>query len=319
MAAPAGFQIGAVLSEARRILGTCPQSVVLSKISQAVEILANAGDFDPLMGYLDICTAGCIVTLPREVSNILAVNIGGTPSMARSQHYNFHLNGPGDCTGLCNYSWQDLGLVPTYRELISPSKLIAFVQLAEDAGAELWAYGEDVLGNVIRTKENGVWFNGYRIPTVFGYALPDSTAPTFARVLRVRKAETVGSIRLSSFDNGIGTGTLLGNFQWDETDPQYRRIKLHTCADWIRIAFRRAIPLFASTDDWVPMPSLTALFAMLEAMKYYQEGDLARAAGFEATARRWLTEAIWASTPPGQEPVQVNPSDVLFDASDALD
>ena len=132
-----GFRVRDIWTEAREILGTCAENVLLRKISIAVEVLANSGDFDPLIGYLDICVQGGIVTLPREVETLLKVNIGGKPTLARDQLYNFHLNGPGDCLCQCDYSWQDLGQVPCYRELVQPSKLVAFVQNQEDEGKDL--------------------------------------------------------------------------------------------------------------------------------------------------------------------------------------
>jgi hypothetical protein len=309
-----------VLPPAKRILGVCDTHKLYELMTYGVEILANTGEFDPLTGYVDLCTESLrIVTLPRDIDTVIAVNIGGKPSLGRDQLYNFHYNGLGDCAQPCGYSWQDLGPVPTLRELSTPSKLVAFVEHPDDAGAELWAYGIAPDGSEIRTITSNGAVSGYQVPTIYGYALPDPNAPVFARVTRIRKAETLASIKLTSFDYGVGSGTLLGVFQWDELEPSYRRIRLHQTSPWCRIAYRKAFFSIKSDTDLIPLPSKPPFIAMLHAMKYYDEGDLARAAGYEATARRWLNEAVAAHASPVQTAVQVNDNISVAPGDDRID
>jgi hypothetical protein len=78
-----------------------------------------------LLGVVDICVEGQIVTLPRDIGTVLAANIGGNPAFARSQHHEFHLNGPGSCCGSCDFAWVDQGLQPTLRRLVQPSQLVS--------------------------------------------------------------------------------------------------------------------------------------------------------------------------------------------------
>lgn len=314
-----GFSVSEVLAPAKRILGACDEHLLFEHLSNAVEVLANTGEFDPLTGYVDLCTENMsIVTLPRDIDTVIAVNIGGHPSLGRDQLYNFHYNGLGDCQTPCGYSWQDLGPVPTLRELSTPSKLVAFVENPDDAGKELWAYGFAPDGTEIRSMTSSGMVSGWQVPTIYGYALPDSTAPTYARVTRVRKAETLASFQLTSFDYGVGSGTLLGVYQWDELEPSYRRIRLHRQAPWCRVAFRRAFYAIKSVADLIPLPAKPPFIMMLHAMKYYDEGDLGRAAGFEATARRWLNEAVDAHASPVQTALQVN-DNISIAPDDTLD
>lgn len=321
MSVEKGFQLEVLWDELKSIVGTCHQPTLLRKASSAVEVLANTGDFDPLLGVVDICVDGCLVTLPREVGTILAVNIGGEPSFPRSQHHEFHLNGPGSCGCSCDYAWVDQGLQPTLRRLIQPSKLIAFVANQDDAGSQLWAYGYDAANNVIRSQTvTGQWVDGWQIPTVFGYAMPDANAPEFARVTRLRRTPGVGSIRVATYDNSGVTGTLLANLQWDETDGAYRQIKLeYSGASWVRIQFRRRLVRFTDPKDWVPLPSSVALVFMLRALKAYDEDDLMRGAGFEATARRYLSEAARMANTPAQTPIQVRDVLGVYDRADSID
>lgn len=314
-----GFRVSDIWERAKKVYGSCDEHELFDILSYVVETLANTGEFDPLTAYVDLCVnEQQIVTLPRDVDTVLAVNIGGEPSVPRDQLYNFHLNGPGDCNVLCSWGWQDLGNVPTLRELSKPSKLVAFVERPEDAGKELWAYGLDIYGKEVRTEVDGTWVTGHLVPTIYGYALPASNAPTFLTITSVKKAETIGTIKLASFDYGVGSGTLLGVFQWNETLPSYRRIKLDRACTWCRIAYRKRIFKIQSQDDLIPLPSQSAFWQMMQAMKFYDEGDLERATAFEATARRWLSEAIQAHSTPALTPLQVNPVGTMSDSWDLV-
>lgn len=290
----------------RRILGACSLPDIYSKVTDAVQILANTGEFDPLFGILDICVTNRLVTLPREVYNVLAVNIGGQPAVGRDVTFQFHLNGPGDCTDTCQLGWRHFGLVPTYRPMQRPGKLVAFLSSAEDENAELWAYGFDVSNRWITSRDalNNV-VDGYQVPTITGYAVPDSNAPTFSRLVRIRKAVTHDSIRLSSFDADSTTGTQLGVFDYDETEPSYQQIKLERDTNWIRVAYRRRVYAVKSLDDQIPLPSPVSVKMMVHALKYYDEGNVAQGAGYEATARRFMSEAVRSMTPPTRSTPQV--------------
>lgn len=303
------FTVRDIYAEAKKILGGCDAATIYEKITQAVEVLSNSGDFDPLMGFVDLCVSDGCVVLPREVDTVLAVNVGGHPVILRDMLYRFHLNGLGDCGTPCGYSVEDGGLVPCYRELAEPSKLICFVDEPSDTNKELWAYGYAEDGTWIRSLEGGVWYDGYRVPTIYNYALPGTDAPTFARIVRFRKAQTNGCLRVSSFTATAVSPTLVGYFEPDETDPQYRKIKVTAAGQtWVRIAYRKRIYRVKSLDDLIPLPGTVPLLMMLRSLKAYDQTDLAEATGFETTARRLLTEAAWAHSPVTPASLQVNPN-----------
>lgn len=314
------FPVSDIFEDAQNIVGTCSRESILRRITSAVELLANKGDFDPLVGVVDICVQDRCVALPREIETPLAVNISGHPTIGRDFLFNFHINGPGDnCRETCSWSWQDGGEASTYRELTTPSRLIAFVTNEEDENTELWAYGYDRDNKWIRTKEGDNWFDGYRVPTVFGYAIPDVGAPQFARVVRVRKALSTGVIRLSSYDSSLTTGTLIGIYQHDETEPSYRKIRLSRDCVWARIAFRRRTFKLTQLTDLIPLHSTEAVLMMLRAIKAYGDNNAVDGAAFEATAVRWITEEQETHTPPVTFPVQVNPRNNLVDHADDMD
>ena len=313
------FLVSDILPDVRRILGKCSTDTLYRRISDAVDVLAKSGDFDLLTGFVDICVDCRTFSLPRDIPTVMTVNIGGRPAMGRDQYHQFHLNGPGSDfpTGL--REWEYLGTHPTYRDLTAPSKLVALLANQDDEGVELWAYGYDVDGNVIRTQEGGGWVTGYRIPTIFGMAIPDAGAPVFARITALRKGDSTGPIRVQSFDASAVTGTLLAVLQWDEHIPAYQRIRIGPTVDWVRVGYRKPVFRIRSEQDIIALPSLPAIYMMIEAMKWYAESDLARGAGFEATARRMLGEAEWATTPPLSSPIQVHPHMVMITPGEQID
>lgn len=323
------IQVLDIFDESKKIIGECNNVKFFRWVGDATSIVANKLDPEGLKGYLDICTLGCncngsglcnnngtingsrccgraCVALPREVGNILAVNIGGQPTLGFGQTFSFHLNGPGDCKQSCDWSWYDQGgFHSTYRDLVNPSKLVAYLQSEEDNGKRLIVYGYDDKGQVLRRQENGVWLNGYAVPTIFGYAIPEVDAPLIARITAVDKEATVGNVRLSTIDDSGSTGILLGVYEPDETLPQFRRIKLGRACNWVRIAFRRKLPTFSSMFDHIPMSSRIAFLLAMTARKRYSEYQLGDAHAFEADAARLELEAQQAIEPPTFDPIQV--------------
>jgi len=311
-----------IYPDIQKIFGTCDEESLLKQITDVVALLANKGDIDPLLGEMDICVdSEKCVTLPAEVEVPLAVNVNGRPGMGRDRWFNFHLNGPGDCgehCTPCQFYWQDGAETPLFRELAAASKLVAFVDKVEDANAELRVYGYDANNVFIRTQENGVWVDGYRVPTIFGFAMPEAGAPYFSRIVRIKKARTVGPIRLTSLDVSATTGTLIGMYQFDETDPIYRRIKLSKPAKWVRVAYRKRRFKIVNQQQVLPMTSRRAIIEMARAIKAYDNDDIATGQGHEATATRFIMEEQERRTPPVDFPMQYAAGNLIADKCDEL-
>lgn len=314
------FRIDDIYDEAKNIIGACQDTKLFRWCGDVVTMTANKGDFEGWKGWIDICTSGddhCL-TLPREVETVLAVNIGGRPTLGFGTLFNFHLNGPGDCRTRCDWSWQDQGnWHSTYRDLVTPAKLVAHLQTSDDNNKELVVFGYDTNGNVLRREEGGVWKNGYRVPTIYGVAVPDSGAPTIARITGIFKAPTVGSIRLSTTDDSGTTGVLLGVFEPDETLPQYRRIRLNKACTWARVAYRKTTPTFTSRYDHVPLRSRLGFLLGIQARKHYSDNRIAEAHALEVDAVRLELEAQQVVEPTGTfNPIQMFEGDSLRDKSD---
>lgn len=288
------FRVDDIYDDSKKLLGACDDAKFFRKLGDAVSLIVNKGDFEGWKGWLDICTTGndrCI-TLPREVETVLAVNIGGKPTLGFGQLFNFHLNGPGDCNCTCEWSWQDQGQFhSTYRDVTQPTKLVAFLETNLDNGKELVVFGYDRKGQVLRHQVGTEWRKGYRVPTIYGLAVTDEGAPDIARITGVFKQQTIGSVRLSSIDDSGSTGVTYGIYEPDETTPQYRRIKLTRACSWVRIAYRKTTPIFQSRYDHVPLKSRHALLMAIMAVKFYSEFKFAEAHACEADAARQEIEA----------------------------
>jgi hypothetical protein len=316
------FRVDDVYDEAKKIIGNCDDASLFRYLADAVTLIANKGDFEGWKGWLDICTSGdgrC-VTMPREVLTVLAVNMGGKPTLGYGTFFNFHLNGIGDCKTPCGWSWQDQGAWHcTYRDLETPAKVVAHLQTAEDNNKELIVYGYDSAGKKLRREEGGVWKDGYRVPTIYGVAVPDTDAPLIARITGIFKEKTVGSIQLSTTDDSATTGVLLGVFEPDEQVPRYRRIKLSRACSWVRIAYRKTNPSFSSRYDHVPLESPLALLLAVQARKNYKMEKLNEAMAYEANAARLELEAQSVLEPNTTfNPIQVHdgPGSTLVDKED---
>lgn len=325
------FRIEDCYDEIKKIIGICDDTKLFRWAGDAVTLISNKADLEGFKGFLDVCSCGCscrgldtcnnpagcgrkCITLPREVETVIGVNIGGQPVLGYGQLFEFHLNGSGSCRTICEWRWMDQGGYHfTFRDLIHPAKLVAYLQTPEDNGKQLIVYGYDKDGNVLRRTVAGVVQDGYQVPTVFGYAIPDVEAPEIARITRVYKDRTVGTMRLSTTDDSGPTGTLLGLYEADEQNPQYRRIQLNRSCNWARVAYRKTNPIFFSRFDHVPLSSRTAFLLAIQARKHYADLQISDAHAYEADAARLEIEAQQMKEPPTYMPIQVidmsNPRD----------
>lgn len=326
------FRIEDIYEESKRIFGICDDVKLFRLLGDAASLICNKADLEGMKGTLDICSAGCsctgaspcsdscgrqCLTMPREVETVVAVNIGGKPALGFAQLFNHHLNGPGDCRQSCEFSWQDMGAYYyTFRDLITPAKLVVYTQTPLDDNKEFLVYGYDSAGNVLRRQVSGEWKNGLAIPTIFGAAIPDDEAPEVARITAIFKAASVGSMRLSTIDDSGDTGVLLGLYEPDETTPQFRRIRLNRCCNWARVSYLKSSPTFNSRYDHVPLKSRRAFLLACQAVKHYIDLQIGDAHAFEADAARLEVEAQNRLDAPLYMPVQIVDYNGLRDKRD---
>lgn len=287
------FTVDEIYDEARKDIGSCDEKLFFRWVTDAVALIANKADFEGWKGYVDICVSGQCITLPREVQTVVAVNIEGNPAVGRNQLFSFHLNGPGDNKrSSCNWYWDDSGYsYATYRDIVTPSQLVAYLENENDNGSSVIVHGFDEENRPLWHTVGGEQRRGYPLPTVYGYAVPDDAMPKISRITRIVKERTKGSIRVSTTDDSGMTGTLLGVYEPDELVPQYRRIRINRAASWVRVAYMKANPRIDSMYDHIPLQSRTAFLLAVKALRMYKQEDIAEAHSFEADAARLELEA----------------------------
>lgn len=306
--------VAEIMEEAQQITGNDRQDFLFKRITDAVELLANKGEFDPTRGYLDICVSSCIVALPPEVETPIACNMAGNPAVPRDELFKFHLNGPGEGGPTLEWEWVDQGDACVYRELTKPSKLIGAASVSSDNNSEMWAYGYDENQNWIRTKVDDTTFvEGWKVPTFYLTGALPADAPLFSRITRIRRAPTNAPTQLSTLD-----GIKLAVYQPWHTEPQFRKIRLSQPVPWVRIAYRKRVFKVTSEFDLLPVNNSQAVLMMLRAIQLYPK-DPATAETLESTAVRWATEEQHTSNPPVMHPIEVHDLNGLNDQVDYLD
>lgn len=154
-----------IYADAADVLATSDQATIFRRLTGAVKVLAQKADWDPLIGFTDICsgTDQRTVTLPPDVETPLAVNIGGQTAYMRNKWAEFHVNGMGSGSET-SWTWDDQGFVPCFQDLMSPSRLVAVAQLQGDLGTPVRVFGLDELGRPVRTQApDGSWQDGAAI------------------------------------------------------------------------------------------------------------------------------------------------------------
>lgn len=294
-----------VWEEIKKINGNCNADVSYRKLNDAVELLANKSDWDPLVGFIDISCDETFVTLPPEIETPIAISYGRWPAMPRGQLFRFHLNGPGD-RNTCSPGrfWEDANDAVTYRELCEPRAVQVVACNSADVGQIVWFYGYDENRNPIRTEVEGEWFDGYPVTVALDY-VPAPDAPLFSEITRVRKPVTIGSLNAWTVLDGALEEILAVYYHYTE-EPRFRRLRIDRASELVRIHYRRRNEKLRTQTDLIPLHNRQAVVMMVRALKYYDDADFPNATAAEATAVRWLTEEQATRNPSISDPIQVS-------------
>jgi hypothetical protein len=249
-----------IYDEAAAISGGIGKTQVLDRISEAIEVLANKGQWDGLTAYLDMVPGSDVIGLPRQVEIPLRINIESRPAISRTRLFEFTTNGPGtDLTEVTTLTWEDQGDGPLMLPITPANpQPISVGGVSADQGKKVTVYGIDV-NDTEQVKD-------YLIPA--NEALQVSQPVTWKQITRLTKEVTQGPI------------TIFANFQAiavlypDETEPKFRIIKLNKRADNIKIMFRKTSLKVTSTDDMIPLKSRSAILTMMRALQILKAPDL---------------------------------------------
>ena len=308
--------VGDIYDQASEIFGPISRQKLFDRITDSIELLTNKSNWDGLTGFLDICSvdwykpAGCSFTckesneftLPEFVDTVLKVNIGDIPSLPQNKWFEFHLNGPGSCNILGDWTWRDRGDYPTFRDINQASQIVAELDSAADNNTEIRIYGYDDQGRIL--MQDGK--EGIVIPAIYGVPLPDPALPLVSRITRITKPETSGYVKVIALDPTSTDGVMLANMDPWMTEPRYRRIAIGVTTQTVRILFRKKTRRVQSMLDLIPLYSKMAIVMSMKAVKAYQDGQFDVAANAEAIALRLLEEEQNARNPQIDFPIEVD-------------
>lgn len=281
-----------VYDDISQICGPVGQSTVFDRITEGLELLVNKGQWEGLEGYVDISAdSQKFVTLPRYVDIPMAINIGNGPSKMRNRWAEFHLNGPGsNCSVSCN-QWEDHGDVVTITDLTEAQGLIYKPDSSSDNGKTITIYGYDSADK----------YTSFTLAGNSTYNFSNLSSQTIKRITRITRDATIGYAQLIAYDATGATPTQLGYYAPDETEPNYRRIKLPCNTCWIRMRYRKRMLKIDSLTSPLHLRSRLAILAAVGSLSALrsEKPDLQTSEALEKKALQYLTEEKIARNPAG--------------------
>lgn len=290
--------------QAKQQFGQCDETVILSRLSDAVKLLSNKGINDPLLGEMQICVCDGCVTLPRDVGTVLGVDVCGQPTLLQDQWFKYHINGPG-ATGGCGVI-TEMGQVCTYKDPSEPAYLIAEVTSAADNNKKLRVFATDVDGKKIFTPgPNGTLQEGFLVPMVFGFSKRAPNVPPLGSIYRISRDQTKDFVKLIAIRASDGVSQCqIGEYEPSETLPQYRRIKVpHKSA--VLIKYKKASIQLRTQQDFINIDNYEALRLACRAVKFRLDDKYSAAQAAEAEASRILSEETASKLPSGPRVPQI--------------
>jgi hypothetical protein len=301
-----------IYDEVSQIVGGIGQQHVFDRISEAVEVLANKGQWDGITSYLDVSLDGKDkFGLPRQVEIPLRININSKPSVPRGRLFEFTTNGPGtDFSEVTTLTWEDLGNSPVQIALDVPSPLSVGGNDV-DMGKHVTVYGTSPTGVEVQATYT---IPANTAPSPAKFIDPDVPIPeppqgggsapiVFRDITRIVKDLTTAPVGV------FGNYKLLALMYPDDVEPMFRQIKLNRPAKEVKIMYRKASMKITSVNDIIPLKSRSAILCMVrslqllktpaleggafqlaqaleaQALKYLQEEEQSRLAYIEASAK----------------------------------
>lgn len=242
-----------IWQELQEAVGVTDEAILYRSLTRGCEMLANEGLFDPQIGFLEMYVDdGYYIALPRDVKTPLQININNNPSFARARMYEYSVNGPGSVDGdEVGWQWHDRGYACVQDERKLPAQIAYICASSADNGATCVIRGIDING--IARKET----------IVADLSSPTPTEFTYAEVRSVVRAAT----QEECFLINDATAGALARYYPDETQPNYRVIKLSATGVAIRMQYRKHLFKIASQDDIILFHSPLAVIQASKAAR----------------------------------------------------
>jgi hypothetical protein len=259
------------------ILGNSDSSYVYSIISDAIELGANKGLYDPLIGYLKI-TVGTdnLVYLPRDVEVPIRINVDSNPAFFHDRFFEFQSNTDGTPTGdTLGYTWDERTPCALQKTIADTGMTFkAFGFSASDNGKTVTLYGTDING---QTQSEVLTIHN---------ATPTAGTVTWADVAAAYNGATAGTVSIKG-----ATDTLLyALYAIGDVEPKFRRIRVSKAGATLRVMYRRRTFKVSAQTDYIPLHSELSLVMFCKAVKLNLEDAYDAAQEAEKQAVRFLEE-----------------------------
>jgi hypothetical protein len=286
----------------------------LEYCNNAVEQLMTRGGWWSAVRAVDCCVNGRMLTWPRGVGTILALNQGRHPTVIQNKWYQFRpidewhhrcgldiqRNGHHHHNRITEVS----GTSPVFNPIQGQGFTIrTYISQPCDVGKTITYFGLDGNGQVIRTKRSdGTIQDGVQIVLQNPYA---DTPFQIQVVNRVVKDMTDGYLNCYQYFVATGMMLDLAQYQPSETTPEYittRSIGGRMCCDGEHVSALvklRFVPFYTG-NDLVQIDNQNAIRDMIFSIRKKEAGDIGAAAEYESSAIHELNRELEDKSPDEQ-------------------
>lgn len=256
-------------------LGTCDEDYIYDVLSQAVELGANKGLYDPLVGYMHtVSGSDNLVFLPRDVDSIIKINIDDKPSFSRDRLFEFSLGTDGTVAGdTLGFTWDDRVTSAIQRAIVTPQTFAASGVSSVDDGKKITLFGLDDEGREVEET------------LTIEETSPAQSVTLFSKITRVVKEATEYPVSLINHDD-----IEYAYFYPNDVDPVYRAIKVSKANTQLRIIYRKAYFKLTTQSDFIPLHHKMAVMMLAKSVKAYRDDNFDLGAACEEKAHQMLEE-----------------------------
>jgi len=230
------------------------------------ERLLHKGKYWGTYGCYTVALSSNFLTLPPEIDTIEKVAQSNVPLRVRGLWYEFNGNGAGTLTppagqplqyysgGECIYR----GNYPVIADITTPGILTVKCDVAADVGAKVLILGLDTNKNWIRTQVGGVWQDGELVALAQGAGT--NTVNQFSQVTGVQPPAGMSG-QWWLYIGGV-TGTLLGQYQYWDASPSWKRYLLPFLPGQtpsVELIGKKAFHPVANPTDYLVVDNIGAL------------------------------------------------------------
>ncbi len=291
--------------------------------NDAVRQLMKRGNWWSTVHAVTACVRNRVVTWPRGVQTILALNTCSGPTVLSNQWYQFVQPDTWHKTAARDYARSGWGgrinietrnTSPVFNPILSEGFVIrTYITKKSDVGKTITFYGVDVNGQpIITQRPDGTIQDGIQVILEKPFV---DTPKAIRHVSRVVKDETDGDLICYQYSVAGDFMLDLARYQPTEVNPEYITTFLHGhqagvdcgCLQQISALVEVNFVPFKFDDDLVQIDCEDAIRDMFLSLRKKESGDIAGAFAYETSAIRELNFQMKRRYPDEQFVVNFRP------------